>query len=351
MAITAFGTNDPQSVQLWSKVAYRESLKGTMLFRKLLGKDGDKRAVIYRHKDLEKSAGDTIKYDILMQANGSGATGDERLKDNEEEMVYHQDSIVIDQLRNAHAFRRMSQQRTIHKMRTDAQTNLSDWHANKLETYWLRAQCGDTSLTHGQTAVAPDAAHMSICGDRANEAAITSSDYVTLDELDYAKEKALMADPPVRQVKIEGSEYFVVILHTYSVTDLKLNLGSGTYKWMDIQQYANVRGLKNPIFTGALGVYNGMILFESPRIYSPTANVYRNLLLGSQAGAYAVGSAYDAADVGTYGKQEMSWNEQTDDGGNEKAIFVGSIFGVKKVIFDSTDYGTMTIPSYSKPKR
>lgn len=351
MAVTAFGTNDPQTVNIWSKMAYREALKGTLLFRKLLGKAGDKRAVIYRHKDLEKSAGDTIKFDILMQAKGAGVTGDERQKDNEEVMVYHQDSIVIDQLRNAHAFRRMSQQRTIHNMRTDAQMNLSDWHANKLETYWLRAQCGDTSLTHGQTATAPDAAHMSICGGQTSEANITSSDYLTLDELDYAKEKALMANPPLRPVRIEGAEYFVVILHTYSVTDLKLNLGSGTYKWMDIQQYANVRGLKNPIFTGALGVYNGMILFESPRIYSPIANVYRNLLLGSQAAAYAVGSAYDSADVGTYGKLEMSWHEDVDDYGNEKGISVGSIFGIKKVVFNSADYGTMTISSYSKAKR
>ena len=95
MALTAFGTNDAQNVNIWSKKTMREALKKTFI-RKFMG--NSKTAIIQRLDELEKNAGDTVKYDLLMQATGAGITGDNRLKDNEEAMVYHQDSVVIDQL-------------------------------------------------------------------------------------------------------------------------------------------------------------------------------------------------------------------------------------------------------------
>ena len=64
MAITSFGTNDAQTVKIWSSLTMREALKATM-FNKFLG--SGKGAIIQRLTDLEKTAGDTIKYDLLMQ--------------------------------------------------------------------------------------------------------------------------------------------------------------------------------------------------------------------------------------------------------------------------------------------
>ena len=87
--------------------------------------------------ELEKSAGDTIYFDLLMQMTGAGVTGDNRMRDNEEALTYYRDSVVIDQLRNAHAFRRMSQQRTLHDMRMDAKTNLADWFSGVYDTYMM----------------------------------------------------------------------------------------------------------------------------------------------------------------------------------------------------------------------
>lgn len=351
MALTAFGTNSAQSVTLWSKQTMREALKKTFI-KQFMGTT--KKAILQRITDLEKNAGDTIKYDLLMQATGAGVTSDNRLKSNEEAMVYHQDTIVIDQLRNAHSFRRMSQQRTIHNMRTDARDSLSDWYAGKFDDYMFRYLCGDTTIGHGQSGQAPDTDHYVVCGDVSNsgniatdEGKLSNNDQIDLHDLDYAKEQAKTLTPPILPVRINGREYYVVVLHPYSVTDIRTNTNTG--QWLDIQKNAGPRDDKgNAIFSGNLGIYNDMVLYEANRIYSPVSNVRRNLFLGAQAGVIAFGNAYDTIDQKKYGKGNMfSWYEETDDYGNEKGIGVGAIFGIKKTRFNSKDYGSIVLTCYA----
>lgn len=353
MAITAFGTNDPQTIKIWSSLTMRDALKAT-LFNKFLG--SGKGAIIQRLVELERSAGDTIKYDLLMQMAGAGVKGDNRMRDNEEALIYYQDSVVIDQLRNAHAFRRMSQQRTLHDMRVDAKTNLADWFAGKYDDYMFRFLCGDTTLDFAQSPVAPDANHYIMAGDVArtgviatDEASLGTNDQVSLADLDYCKESAKTLSPMIRPVMIDGGEFYVVVLHSYSVTDLRLDIANSAYvDWPTIQMYANKRGLDNPIFSGALGVYNGMIMYESTRVWSPVANVRRNLFLGAQAGVFAMGNAYDSMEQQRVGKENlMSWYEETDDYGNEKGIAVGSIFGMKATRFNSADFGKIVLSAYA----
>jgi len=353
MAITAFGTNDAQTVKLWSTLTMREALKQT-LFHKFLGKG--KKSIIQRLTDLERQAGDQIKFDLLMQMGNAGVTGDNRMRGNEEALTYYQDTVTIDQLRNAHAFRRMSQQRTVHDLRADAKANLADWFADKYDTYMFNCLCGNTSHSFGQAATAPDADHYVISGDVTNsgviatdEASLGTNDQIQLADMDFAKEKAKTLSPLVRPVSIMGDEYYVVVLHPYSTTDLRLDVANSAYvSWPDIQMYANKRGLKNPIFDGSLGVYNGMVLFESTRIYSPISNVRRNLFLGAQAGVFAIGNAYPQLAQNRVGKDNlMSWYEDSDDYGNENGIAVGSIFGMRKCVFNSDDYGVIAITSYA----
>jgi N4-gp56 family major capsid protein len=353
MAITAFGTNDAQTIKIWSSLTMRDALKAT-LFNKFLGTG--KGAIIQRLVELEKSAGDVIKYDLLMQMSGSGVTGDNRMRDNEEALIYYQDSVSIDQLRNAHAFRRMSQQRTLHDMRVDAKTNLADWFAGKYDEYMFRALCGDTTFSFANTASAPDANHYIMAGDvsrtgtiATDEGNLGTNDQISLADLDYCKESAKTLSPLIRPVMIDGGEYYVVVLHSYSVTDLRLDIANSAYvDWPTIQMYANKRGLDNPIFTGALGVYNGMIMYDSTRVFSPRSNVRRNLFLGAQAGVFAMGNAYDSIQQQRVGKENlMSWYEENDDYGNEMGIAVGSIFGMKATRFNSADFGKIVLSTYA----
>lgn len=286
----------------------------------------------------------------------TGITGDNRLRGNEETLTYYQDTVDIDQLRNAHAFRRMSQQRTIHDLRMDAKMNLADWFADKFDTYMFNQLCGNTAHSFGQAATAPDSEHYIVAGDVAHtgtiatdEASLGTNDQIQLADMDFAKEKAKTISPMIRPVQIDGGEYYVVVLHPYSVTDIRLDVANSAYtSWPDIQMFANKRGLSNPLFDGSLGVYNGMIMFESTRVFTPASNVRRNLFLGSQAGVFAVGNAYSKLQQNRVGKDNlMSWYEDSDDFGNENGIAVGCIFGVNKCTFNSKDYGVIAITSYS----
>jgi N4-gp56 family major capsid protein len=353
MAVTAFGTNDAQTVKHWSSLTMREALKAT-LFSRFLG--SDKRSIIQRLTDLEKSAGDQIKYDLLMQMTGNGVTGDNRMRDNEEALVYYQETVDIDQLRNAHAFRRMSQQRTLHNMRVDAKTNLADWFAGRYDQYMFDHLCGNTTNTFANTPNAPDTNHRILSGDVTRTSTLATdlgnigaNDQISLADLDYLKEAAKTLAVPIRPAMIDGREYYVMVMHNYSWTDLKLDIGNSAYvDWPTIQINAAQRGSSNPIFTGAMGEYNGIIMFESNRIYSPATNVRANVFLGAQSAVFATGGAYNSMDAQRVGKDNlMSWYEETDDYGNEKGIAVGSIFGIVASRFNSLDFGKIVLHSYA----
>ncbi len=349
MSMTEFGTSSSQTVKIWSKKCWYEAKKGAFFFNKFLGTNED--SIMYMAKNLEKTAGDNIVYDLLVEMEGDGITGDNDLEGNEEALTFYQDNVKIDQLRHAHIFGRMSQQRTIHNLRKDGQWALSRWWSNKLEEYMFRYLCGDTTLSFADnTAREFDSNHVVYSGDATSESGIGNNDQFTLDDIDYAKELATTADYPMRPVRIDGDDYFVVVLHPYSVTDLRLSIATSTsgIKWHEIQQYANQRGLKNPIFTGSLGVYNKCIIYESNRIYSPLTNVRRNLFLGAQAGVFALGNAYDKMGQKKAGSNNyVSWVEENRDYKNKRGLAAGMTFGMQKCRFDSQDFGVITIPSYA----
>jgi hypothetical protein len=93
------------------------------------------------------------------------------------------------------------------------------------------------------------------------------------------------------------------------------------------------------IFTRALGVYKNCVLTENYRIPTVTANVYRNVLAGAQAGIVAFGQRYN--------NRRMSWKEKLFDYDNQLGVKAGIIFGITKAQFNGIDYGTIVTPQYA----
>jgi len=103
----------------------------------------------------------------------------------------------------------------------------------------------------------------------------------------------------------------------------------------------------NPCFTEALGEYNGVVIYESTRVTNgvnsstgaAVATARRAVLLGAQSGMIGFGKGSDAA--------SMNWNEELFDYGNQLGVSAASIFGIKKTVYNSLDFGTIVLATYT----
>jgi len=337
MAVTEFGTNDVQTVKLWSKMLMREALQ-KCYFKRFSGKGEN--SIIQQISDLEKEAGDTVKYDLLLQMTGYGTSGDNPLEGFEEMMTYQQDSVLVDQRRIGHAFRRMSQQRTVHDLRVDAKSNLSDrWAAmfDELMIAQLSGAAGglpaDFAAHAGNTLVAPSGNYL--------QSAWTAETFTT-NHLEKLVERAKRISPLIRPAIVDGEEYYCALVHTNCITDLRVNTSNN--QWLEITKNVySSKGDANPIFKGSVGVWNGVVIHATPRIQITTpgaSQTARCLFLGAQAGVVAFANPYARFDRGGMGGDlAMRWFERERDYGNERGVGTGACFGMKPTNYGSSRFG------------
>jgi N4-gp56 family major capsid protein len=352
MALTEFGVSHALAVKRWSTSLAVEAAK-KMYWGKFIG------SVITRLNDLEKNAGDKITHGLRMKIRGAGVTGDGTLEGNEEALTYYDDAVLIDQLRHAVRSKgKASEQRVPYDMRATAREALATWWAERFDellfVYLSGARGVDTTLTlplgftsfAGNSLNVPDAAHIQYAGGLA-KATITSASIFTLSEIDSLVEKAETVDPMIQPIMVGGEKKYVLLLHPYQVTDLRQNTNTG--QWVDIQKAAAAsQGSGNPIFTGALGEYNGVVMHSHRNVVRfsdygaggalPAA---RALFLGAQAAVLAFGNG------GGQTVARYSWKEELFDYGNQLGVAAGSIFGVKKSVFNSKDFGVIALDTYA----
>ena len=77
---------------------------------------------------------------------------------------------------------------------------------------------------------------------------------------------AITIYPRISPIIEEGKPKYVAVLHPYSINQLRTETGEAG--WNLIQGRSGIRGPQNPIYTGAMGEYNGIVIHESE--YIPT---------------------------------------------------------------------------------
>ena len=350
MATTAYTVNSSETVKLWRKKLAREALKATW-FGKFIGDSSDDLVQVF--DETKKSAGDRITVILRMQLTGDGVLGDGTLEGNEEALTTYTDNLFIDQLRHAvRSAGKASDQRASFSVREEAMMGLKDWWAGRLDTAFFNQICGntaqtDTRYTGNNATIAPDSAHVYRPNSRANDQSLTTGDEMTLPLIDVLVGMAKLMTPVIRPLKVNGEDKYVMFLHTNQVTQLRTNTSTG--QWLDIQKAAITGdGSKgNPIMTGALGEYNGVVLHESTRVTlgvnsstgAAVSNTRRAVLCGAQAATVAFGQGQSF--------EEFDWNEELFDYGNQLGVESGCIFGIKKLRFNSADFGTIVLGTYT----
>lgn len=360
MANTDFGVGHPLARKHWASELMTEALQRTQAL-KFMGSDSN--AVFHVKPDTGKSGGDKITFGLRVQLIGDGVSGSDTLEGNEEALVHYSDSVMIDGLRHAvRVDNFMGKQRVPFEVRSDAKDALADWYANRIDEAMFNQLAGytvqtDTRYTGSNAAVAPSSGNTLIWDESAAtthtaESSLSESDTFSLAHLDYAVEKAKTLGRagdgacPIRPVKYQGEDMYVVFIHPYQRTALQRRTGSATFYDLQRALLEGGQGVKqNALFTGASFMYNNCIVHESTRIpygvsgSSALTRVRRAVLCGAQSAAVAFGKGYAGA--------KADWVEDSFDYDNQLGVSARVIWGCKKTQFNSKDFGTITIPTFA----
>lgn len=350
MATTSYGVNNALAVKLWSRKLFHEALKQTSMAR-YMGNGSD--SMIQIQTDTSKGPGDRITVGLRMQLSGAGIQGDGTLEGNEEALTTYSDNVFIDQLRHAvRSAGKMSEQRIPFSVREEARMGLQDWWSDRIDQSIINQLCGvttqaDTRYTGNQATIAASTGHVLLAGVATTEASLSTSAsyFFSTAQVDRLVATAKTLTPIIRPIKVDGGDYYIMFIHPYQTYQLRTG-GATAGSWADIQKARIQGGEKsgNPIFTNALGVWNNTILVENPRIPLITtsqgaATGARAVFCGAQAGLFAVGQDNQP--------EKMSWVEELFDYENQLGVSAGMIWGMKKTVFNSLDFGTITLSTYS----
>jgi N4-gp56 family major capsid protein len=364
MAQTTFAVGHPLAVSVWSKSLAAEAYRMAWI-GKFIGEGED--SLIQEKTDLKKSAGDNITCGLNVQLQGEGIEGDATLEGNEEALQFYDDNVRINQLRHATRIKgRMTEQRVPYNLRRVSRDRLADWWAQRMDQAFFNHICGntaqtDTRYTGHNAVVAASTNRILRAGGQANDQSLTTSDRFDLTHIDVARNRAETASiaastgPLLRPIRYEGDDYYVMFLHDDQVYDLRTNTSTG--QWQDIQKATMMGGdvKDNPIFSGALGIYNGVVLHKASRVTQgvnsstgvAVANTRRAVLCGAQAATIAFGSENGAT--------RFTWVEEMFDYGNQFGVAAGCIWGLKKTKYipednsatNAEDFGTIVVSTYA----
>jgi N4-gp56 family major capsid protein len=354
MALTSYSVNSPEAVKLWSDQLSREALKATWV-SKFIGQSSD--SLIQEKTDFKKSAGDRLTVILRRQLTGDGVLGDAPLEGNEERLATFTDNLLIDQLRHGvRSAGKMTEQRIPFSIREEAKDGLRDWIQDRLDTAFFNHLCGFTPQTDLRYAGNnPILAATSVYrpNARANDQSLVAGDEFTLQMIDAAVVRAKLANPIMRPLRMNGEDRYVLFLHPNQVVQLRTNTSNG--QWLDIQKAATQGdgSRNNPIFTGALGMYNGVILHEAYRVTngvnSSTGAAVANTRRAVLAGAQAVLMGWGKGDsMGSW-----DWKEKLFDYDNELGVKAGAIFGMKATRYNTgsggaaADFSKIIISTYT----
>ena len=301
-------------------------------------KDISPLGIIQEITDLSAKPGATVNFGLMTKPSGNGVDGDDELEGNEEALSTYAEALSINQKRNA--FRttgRMDEKKVAYNTRSKLKAMGSVWLAEILNKDMFQKLCGanstsgDSSLYNFANTPDAPAATRSIWANNAGaDASLTADEVMDTKCLDAAKQMAELASPKIRPVNVDGKNHYVVIMHPYQATDLRKDP-----VWNEAQRDANVRGEKNPIFSGAMGAYNGMVVHVHEDIIAWSGGaasipIARAILCGAQAGIIAYGAP-------------TKWVEKSFDYDNIWGVAVGRIWGCLKPMFNSKDYGVISI--------
>ena len=342
---TSFGSNDPLTPMVWANRTIHEAMQKTT-YEKHVDRSGGMNDVIVEQNDLESGFGDTVRNSLLEQLPDVAYRG-QKLSDKSCKLKYKYEDIRIDciDLCPVEWETKKTAQLRPNDLRKEAKGKLQQAKARLMDSTFYSVLAGDT-LANGDPF---RDGNNEICSPSKNRHCIANGggceediedDPSALMTLEDVYDLRLLAEnhgqcdrDTFRPIMVDGEEHWKLFLHPFVVRALKKDPC-----WKEVQLAAMAGGdiKNNPMFTGALGVWERVIFVEASRMpYGISKdgceylkNVHRSVL----AGAGAVNTAY-AGVAGAKGE----WLEDENKLDKCRKIALSCYMGMKKSRFAPED--------------
>jgi|26BtaG_2_1085354.scaffolds.fasta_scaffold01347_2 N4-gp56 family major capsid protein len=324
--------------QLWQRQTLIDAIEE--IFFKQNGMMSANRAApapIFLKPDFKTKKGSKVTIPLIIKLSGEGRDGDDEQEGNEEEATTYSQDIEINQKRNAVRLQgEMDEQKNEINMRPEARRLLGEWQSEIMTKEFFRKGGGIVAYTFSNTPVAPSSTRVIYGGNATEDADIDSADKMTLSLLFKISNTIMTLTPKIRPIKYKGKSYYLMLIHPNQRYDLMQD-----DSYLTLQKDAGLRGLGNPLFSGADAIVDNLIIHTHN--YVPTFSTWgstsdqpgaRALVMGAQALVLALG-------------KEGKWVEKSFDYDNKWAICTGAIWGVQKTIFNSVDHAIVAIDTYA----
>jgi N4-gp56 family major capsid protein len=370
MSTTDFGALSAARKKVWSTQIWMQARDQSFWMSNgwVGGNTNDATRPIQRITELTKTErGDECIMQLVADLQGDGVVGDNILNGNEEALFNDAQVITIDKIRHGVRSKgEMAEQRTVIRFRATATEKLAFKIADQLDELLFLTASGVSytlkttgitrvnsqlpSLSFASSVVAPSSNRILYAGAATSTASLTASDKINWDII--VRANAIAKRRHVKPIRDRGKDYYAVVMSTEQQRDLKLD---PTYQTLVAK--GQDRGSKNPLFTNALAVIDGTVLYDHNKVFCTldAASGSKYGAAGAVDGAQALHFGAQAMGLALLGQPETKESD-INDYGNRPAVSIGRMFGMLKPQFKSLydsntrqDFGVISIYTAAGP--
>lgn len=345
-------------------------------------------------RDLSKTAGERVTVDLFHTVNMKPVMGDRKLAGKMGHLNSSSAEIQINQYRGGvESGGRMSQQRTLHNLRSISKANLAGWNARLKDQLTLVHVAGARGMQDDREWVVPLATDPEFADIMVNPvlpptrnrrffasnatsvANLDTNDILSLSDIERLRAIIDYMPFPMQPVKLDGDpqadEEPLYVLYVDSLVWHQIRVASGDRNWSTFLQNAFNRAKdfkSHPLFTGSPGMWSGILIKKMRRsirwnagqtvVEYDSSDVAQNVTAAVSTsrsfllGAQALNIAYGAHGGDKQSGYHVNWHEEVTDHGNIREISTSFMGGAAKNRFVGsdgaiTDWGVMTIDSYA----
>lgn len=394
MPDTSYAFADPRAQTVWADILFDYSLPN-VIFGPLMGKTSN--SFIHTNKELLTKDGLTVVFKARQRLRGAGVGDDGDTTGNAQAIKRRNMSVIAhERATRTQSAGAVSEALTDSVFRPDSKMELGDWITEAIENdiatcatggYNVNSSSNDIATINEVSGANPQVSSARIYRGGQNAAGTLGNSGASYDStalmtagtqannlmgmklMESVKRRALAATPRFRGSMIpdlskqtnddirDGVDgplegiYYLVLINPLQTKAIRAE--TGTQGWREITAMAQVRGNKNPIFSGAAFIWDKMIFWEYDRIPTRTGAGGTTLAEGFTLDANRTATSDPAANARTAARAVLlgadaiafawamkpGWFEDFYDT-NKPIVKTQMLYGVKVINFNA--HGTNT---------